>query len=254
MSEKQYTYAVARIRSKELNLLNGAFMEQLLSAKSVSEALTMLAEKGWQAPEGSQGHVEDILSNESAKTWDTVTEMVDDKRAFDVFLLKNDYHNLKAAIKEACTTQKVSGIYVKEGTVSIDVIREAAESRDFSKLEPEMKQAAEKAMDTLLHTRDGQLCDIIIDQAALTAIKKASDRSENKLLKDYGELTCATADIKIALRASATKKDPYFLEQALAPCDTLDIRKLSEAAVLGQDEIMNYLQNTDYADAVPELK
>ena len=34
MAEKQYTYAVARIRSKELSLLNGMFLDQLLAART----------------------------------------------------------------------------------------------------------------------------------------------------------------------------------------------------------------------------
>ena len=36
MADKQYVYAVARIRSKELSLLSGAFLEQLTAAKAVS--------------------------------------------------------------------------------------------------------------------------------------------------------------------------------------------------------------------------
>ena len=34
MADKQYVYAVARIRSKELSLLSGAFLEQLTAAKA----------------------------------------------------------------------------------------------------------------------------------------------------------------------------------------------------------------------------
>ena len=69
----------------------------------------------------------------------------------------------------------------------------------------------------------GQLCDIIIDKAALDAIYHAGKSSGNEFLKLYAELTVAAADIKTAVRASRTGKDRAFLEQALAPCDTLDI-------------------------------
>ena len=33
-----------------------------------------------------------------------------------------------------------------------------------------MGRVAEEALDVLLHTRDGQLCDILIDKAALEAV------------------------------------------------------------------------------------
>ena len=47
MADKQYVYAVARIRSKELSLLSGAFLEQLTAAKDYDECIQLLMEKGW---------------------------------------------------------------------------------------------------------------------------------------------------------------------------------------------------------------
>ena len=71
MSDKLYTYAVARIRSRELSLLTGAFMEQLLSAPGVKECFPLLSERGWQIPqEGTD--FEPMLLAEETKTWDLV--------------------------------------------------------------------------------------------------------------------------------------------------------------------------------------
>ena len=47
MSDSLYTYAVARIRSKELSLLNSQAIEQLLAAKSYDECMRLLADRGW---------------------------------------------------------------------------------------------------------------------------------------------------------------------------------------------------------------
>ena len=49
MADKQYVYAVARIRSKELSLLSGAFLEQLMAAKSYDECIQLLGEKAGEA-------------------------------------------------------------------------------------------------------------------------------------------------------------------------------------------------------------
>ena len=38
------------------------------------------------------------------------------------------------------------------------------QNKEFDKLPGNMPATAREAFDTLLHTRDGQLCDIIIDQ------------------------------------------------------------------------------------------
>ena len=62
------------------------------------------------------------------------------------------------------------------------------------------------------------------------------------------------ADIKTAVRASRTGKDRVFLEQALAPCGSINVARLAQAAIEGVDSIGSYLETTAYADAVEELR
>ena len=168
------------------------------------------------------------------------------------------YHNLKAAIKEAVKAERTGhdypGIFIDQGSVDVKLIRDSIQNREFQNLPEPMRGPAEEAYKALLHTQDGQLCDIIIDKAALDAIYHAGKSSGNEFLKLYAELTVAAADIKTAVRASRTGKDRAFLEQALAPCDTLDITRLAQAAIEGVDAIGIYLESTTYADAVEELR
>ena len=251
MADK-YIYAVARIRSKELSLLSGAFLEQLTDAKSYDQCIQLLHEKGW----GGDGitNPEELLAAEREKTWGLISELVEDRSVFDVFLYANDYHNLKAAIKEIRMGHQFPGIFISQGTLDVKRIRDSIQNREFQNLPEAMRGPAKEAYRALLHTQDGQLCDIIIDKAALEAIYRAGKESGNEFLKLYAELTVAAADIKTAVRASRTGKDRAFLKQALAPCDTLDIYRLAQAAIEGEDAIGLYLESTPYADAVEELR
>ena len=58
------------------------------------------------------------------------------------------------------------------GTVEPEKMQQAVRENDFSLLPDFMAEAAKKATDALLTTRDGQRCDIILDRACLTAIHK----------------------------------------------------------------------------------
>lgn len=252
MADNQYVYAVARIRSKELSLLSGAFLEQLTAADSYDECIRLLTEKGW-GDEASKD-AQTLLAAERKKTWGLISELVEDMSVFDVFLYANDYHNLKAAIKEIGTGHEYPGIYIDQGTVDVKLIHDAIRNREFNNLPESMRAPGEEAYKALLHTQDGQLCDIIIDRAALAAIYHAGKSSGNEFLKLYAELTVAAADIKTAVRASRTGKDRAFLEQALAACDTLDITRLAQAAMEGVEGVGAYLESTPYADAVEELR
>ncbi|MCR5211200.1 MAG: V-type ATPase subunit [Lachnospiraceae bacterium] len=257
MSDKQYYYAVARIRTKELSLLSSSFLEQLLGAKTVAEGLRMLQDKGWdteQTGSSESERVEKMLQAEKMKTRALIEEMVDDMSVFDVLRLEYDYQNLKAAVKQALTSDEHKDIYTEEGSIPPEVIKEAVAGRDFSELPEKMRGVAEEALDVLLHTHDGQLCDIIIDKAALEAIYEAGKATGSDILKLYGELKVAAADIKIAVRASKTGKDLKFLNTALAECESLNTDTLARAAVEGTENVCEYIALTDYADAADELK
>ncbi len=252
---KDYTYAVARIRGNELTLFSQATMEQLMACKTYSDALQFLDEKGWGYPD-QELTAENLLDAETEKTWGLIGEITEDMSAFDVFRIADDYHNLKAAIKLAFTNSDLdtSRVYLTGGTIDPVVIERAARERDFSALPQEMAHAAEEAQNTLLHTGDGQLLDMILDRASLEAVYAAGKNAEHEVLREYASLTVAAADIKIAVRCGQVGKSLEFTQRALAECDELDTKALAQAALNGTESVADYLAGTDYAAAADALK
>lgn len=252
MTEEQYTYAVARIRSKELTLLSKSDIEQLMNCRSEKECMRQLLDKGW----GKTGeeNAEQLLTAEWEKTWELIKELVEDMSVFYTFLYDIDFHNLKAAIKEVYKGTEIGNIYLSNGTIKPEVIYEAVKNSDFNKLPEYMRDCAREAYKIQLHTKDSQLCEVIIDKAALEAIYKKGKESGNDLLSLYAELKVAAADIKIIIRSLKTGKDRSFMERALAECETLDKEKLISVAQSGEEAIYEYLAMTDYSDAVLALK
>ena len=254
MDDKQFTYAVARIRSKEITLLNKQSLDQLLSCKSYEECLQLLMEKGWGQSENETA--EQLLAMEREKTWNLIRELVDkeDMSIFNVFLYSNDFHNLKAAIKQVYMKKETPNIFIQNGTVDPEIILEAAKAHDFTKLPSFMSACAEEAYEVLFHTGDSQLCDVIIDKAALEAISSKANEMDNDLLEGYAQLKCAAANINIAIRAYKTNKGIEFLERAFAECDSLNKTKLIEATLNSEEAIYEYLETTVYNDAIDAIK
>ena len=163
------------------------------------------------------------------------------------------FHNLKAAVKAACVKEVPRDIFYEDTEVSgqemLDIIRE----KDFGRLPAGMSQAAQQACDALLHAGDGQLCDIIIDRAALDAIYKAGMESEDEIIRDYARSVVAVADIKIAVRAQKTAKSIEFMKQAMAECGSISVDQLAKAALSGPEAIRDYLLGTEYAGGAEAL-
>ena len=126
--------------------------------------------------------------------------------------------------------------------------------KDWQALPAHMREAAKEASETFLHTSDGQLCDIIVDRAALAAIYECGKNASDAIIRDYAETTVAVADIKIAVRSQKTGKHLDFMRRAMAPCDSLNIERLSQAALGGAGAICEYLEGTRYAGGAQALK
>lgn len=249
---EMYTYQVARVRARELNLLDRQDIEQLMAAKNYDDCLRALRDKGWGG--GNEKSSEEILSSENRKIWEFIGELVTDLSPFNVLLYPTDFNNLKAAVKLIATGTQPHSVFKGGGTVEPELMMRAVKDNDFSVLPESMSEAGAKAYKTILQTGDGQLCDVIIDRACLEAVDKAGKESKDELVREYARLSVAISDIKIAVRCQKTAKTLNFISEALAPCDTLNISSLAVAATKSLDEVYAYLSSTEYSDAVDKLK
>ena len=255
---EEYIYAVTRVHIHEQNLLDKAFLEDLINAPSAGEAFRLLADKGWGGPDVPEHNADALVAAETGKTWALVEEVCGNVEQFNVFRIGNDFHNLKAAIKLAYANhgeETDMRFYLRGGNVEIDKIIHAAEHHDFSALPPEMAAAGREAYEALAHTGSGQECDMAVDRAALCAIWQAGKTAKSELLEEYAALTVDAANIKAAVRCCAMRKRRDFIERAIAPAGTLPTEKLVEAAAqVTPDAIYDLLSTTQYARAVDELK
>lgn len=254
MSKTKYTYAVARIRALEVSLLTNAVIEQLLACKSAEQALQFLVEKGWGDLTAGTLDADEVLNKEEEKMWQTIREVAPDMHVFDVLSLPKLYHNLKAAIKEVCTEVENKNIFYDDCEIPGEEMFALVQNKEFDKLPGNMSATAREAFDTLLHTRDGQLCDLIIDHATLEAMLEAGKKSGEKIIEEYAQTAVAIADIKIAVRSQKTGKNAEFMKKAMVNCSEINVDQLTQAALDGAEEIAQYLEGTSYREGADALR
>lgn len=254
MSKTKYTYAVARIRALEVSLLTNAVIEQLLACKSAEQALQFLVEKGWGDLTAGTLDADEVLNKEEEKMWQTIREVAPDMHVFDVLSLPKLYHNLKAAIKEVCTEVENKNIFYDDCEIPGEEMFALVQNKEFDKLPGNMSATAREAFDTLLHTRDGQLCDLIIDHATLEAMLEAGKKSGEKIIEEYAQTAVAIADIKIAVRSQKTGKSAEFMKKAMVNCSEINVDQLTQAALAGAEEIAQYLEGTSYREGADALR
>lgn len=250
MNQYDFLYAIGRLRVIEKNLFNAASMEQVL-ASDFRGALKLLYEKGF----GSEGTpYERLLQNRLDQAWELLCRINPYQGCLDMLIIKNDFHNLKAAIKAFLSKNDGGDIFLTPCVYDPEEVKSRVFSKRFDQLPEPLRGAAERCYAELVANMDPQMADVIADGAALSFMQRLAEQTGETFLQDLGEWMAAMANIKTAARGARTKRSPAFFQEAIVPCATLHKEKLAKAAQGGFDAVLSYLGGTkEYRQAAHEL-
>lgn len=227
--------------------LDQSDLDRMVAAPSFASALAVLEAKGWSVPAGL-ADTNAMLSKELRDCWDYLVEVAPDPSLFHPFILKNDYHNLKAGIKSVLSDYQVDTFFIYPCTLSAETLKKAIHEKQFDLLPEPFSKLGAEMYDILVHTGDGQLSDIIADQIALDETLSCAKSGGDPLIMAITEFFCAVAHIKTAFRAARIGKSAEFLERALGTCDTLKRGELIDRASEGIRPLLDYLETTGYRE------
>lgn len=203
--EKIYPYAVARIRVLEKNLITKQTYNQMAEAKSIEDCLRTLTEVGYNATENPR-EFETVLSQEMEKTYNVLRDLVPEEKFVDVFLYKNDYHNLKVLLKEEVSGISGEKYFIDGGTISVETLKKALTNRSYTELPKIMGDSIAEAFDFYHKTQNGQTIDIVLDKGAFKQMKETAVKSNNAFIQGYVTKLCDLTNLKSFLRIRNMKK------------------------------------------------
>lgn len=248
-----YASAVAAVRAAEVQLLDSADMERIISAKSVKEAAAALYAKGLKLPE-RESEISAALEGGLVSAWEFLRDYVPESRELEILLYRNDFHNLKAALKSLIANTDPERCFVRPALIDPEGMARAVSMGDYDFLPAYMRDPAEQAYRALTENSDGQLAEVILDSAALLAMQRAAEECGSEFMRGYAEEMSVCADIKTAYRGAAAGKREEFLEAAVAGSASLAKEPLISAALRGKDSVITYLESTVYAELGEALK
>lgn len=244
LKDADYAYAVARIRANEAKLLTRQDIDGLLASGSSEKCMSRLADKGWGGNSRADCTESEMLKNEYSRMWALIEELAPDISVFRFITVKNDYHNLKAALKARLAVTGWEHMRVTPCSVSAEDITKAVSEKQFDILPGDMARAADEGYDALITWVDGQLCEMILDKAALEA-SYAEAKKQGGLAEDLATAELFAADMKIAYRGAAMKKNAASVQRALAEFPGLDTKRLALCAAEGTGAVIEYINDVD---------
>lgn len=249
MRDTDYAFGVAKIRYNELSLLTAQETEQLISCDGVGAVLGLLSDKGWDVSVGA-GESSAMLEKEADKAWDLLKEAAPDINVLNALIMPDDFHNLKAALKCLLSSECPDNLFVYPSITPPDLVFKAVSEKLFDTLPVHLAQAAKQGYESaMLSHGAGRLIDIVVDRFSMEERIKSAVKSKVRVLEETARLSCAAANIKIALRSAATGKDAEFMQRAMAESGLINNADLIESAQKGRAEVASYISTTVLSDA-----
>lgn len=234
MKDTAYAFSVSAVRVRETSLLTHADYESLIASPDEKSALRFLEDRGYG---GITENTEGTLSERLREVTDYIKDITPDVSLLSFLFVKNDFHNLKAAMK--CTVSGIdpSEYFLPHAIVSADDVMKAVSEKDFSILPEMFRSAAKEAWDGLVAGMNGQLCEMILDRAAIDAEVSITEKSGDKFCIGLAKLKRKLLSFMIAYRCAAAGKSRDFILAALPEVSEVSKSDLVQAALAGCDEV-----------------
>lgn len=253
MRDTGYASAVAAVRALEVRLLAPQDIDRMISAKDMKEAAAVLSSRGRSIPE-SESDISDVLERELEETWDFIRSYAPDCRELEILLYRNDFHNLKAALKSLIMNCEPERLFMRPTLLDLSTLPKLVSSARFDELPPYMREPAAEAYRALTENSDGQLAEAILDSAVLRAMQISAREFGGEFMQKYAEELTVCADIKTAYRCAAMGKKEAFLETAVCGSASLGKEQLIRAALRGRESVISFLESTSFAELAAALK
>ena len=252
----KYTYAVSRIRAIEAKLLDRAKFDRMIDARTPEEALKVLAEAGYgytRSETGKAYDYEDMLKEEQKKVYDLLKKIAPEPEIFVLFLLKSDYHNVKAILKAEFSGQEAADfLMLDSGSIPPDKMKAIVRDRKFTELPEIMRKALEECIDAYNKTADPQVIDLILDKACYEHMWELSCRHKNSFLKELTAIMIDLANLKMFLRIKILGKPWELLQKILIPGGSIDSKLYKQGLEADMEHFSDAVLHTAYGSLVKE--
>ena len=212
-----YLYASTRIKALERSLVTKERLRRMAEAKSDEELLKVFDECGYSEI-SSISQIPAAIAEKRREVINDVMQLAPDKKVVQVFLLKYDYHNLKAIIKGQAANTEYESTLMETGNISIKQMLETTGSTVIGsdgRLSNIMKSAANEARDLLARTGDSRLSDTVLDKACFAEMLKLAAETGSLFLTDYIKLLIDSINLRTAVRLRRMKQDSSMIAKYL---------------------------------------
>jgi len=221
----QYAFQTAQVRSLETQMLTRTVVTDMANASDFASAVSSLSGSEYTLAQGAGGaEVEMMLRQRRTAVRQLFDDLMLDERVAEVFRSRDDYANLRLALRRVVTDKPVGADYSEGGNVSPELLRQAFEEQNYAIL-PEFVQAAgDEAVLAYYQNKDIRQIDNAVERAqAAYRLDRAQEADGGAFLTNLFRIQIDLTNLRTMLRVKFLQADPrdVFVEGGFVEIDRL---------------------------------
>ena len=225
----RYTFATAYVRALETQLLSRATLLDMANAENFERAADLLSAGEYalpSAPAGSKqgfAELENVLQAGRSAVRKLFSVLMVDEPIVKLFRTRDDFANMRLAIRRTLTERPLGTDYSDDGNVSAELFEDVFEQENYSLFPDYMAEAVERAVLTYYQNKDIRRIDYAIDSVQAEYNIREAHRLENVFLLGFFRIQIDLTNIRTMFRLKFTESDrrDVFLQGGFVEPDRL---------------------------------
>ncbi|MCJ7729738.1 MAG: V-type ATPase subunit [Sedimentisphaerales bacterium] len=221
----EYAFETAQVRVLETQMLSRTALMDMANARDFEQGAELLRSTEYALPAGGGiSELERILSARRSAVRQQFADWMHNKTVVKLFQTRDDFANLRLALRRTLTGKPLGTGYSGNGNVSPEIFTEAFEQENYELFSPYMQQAIEQAVIAYYQYKDIRWIDYTIDRVQAQYNLTTARRLKSLFLLGLFRIQIDLTNIRTMLRLKFTESQQrkVFVEGGYIEFDRLE--------------------------------
>jgi V/A-type H+-transporting ATPase subunit C len=205
----QYAFQTAQVRALETQMLSAAVLHNMANAEDFEQAADLLAASEYALPHGGRNftEVENMLQVRRSAVRSLFEDLMIDKSVLELFKSRDDFANLRLALRRMLTEKPLGADYSSDGNVSFEVLEQVLGEENYGHFPDYMAEATEQAVLAFYQNKDIRRIDYTIDRLQSEYNLRKAHQLKSLFLLGLFRIQIDLANIRTVLRLKFTESE-----------------------------------------------
>jgi V/A-type H+-transporting ATPase subunit C len=205
----RYAFQTAQVRTLETQMLSKTALLNMANAENFEQAADLLSASEYALPHsgGNFAEVENMLHLRRSAVRELFEQLMIDKPIAKLFRTRDDFANLRLALRRTLTEKPLGADYSSEGNVSPQIFEQVFEGENYQLFLDYMAEATEQAILAYYQDKDIRRIDYAIDQVQAEYNLKEAHRLKSIFLLGLFRIQIDLTNICTMLRLKFTESE-----------------------------------------------